>query len=171
MREVLDNIIINIHWNIIFVICSIENYELQCEKESVNILPPIIDGNRIVELGYVINQILLIERTHTKRCTLGKLEIREEIRKCTGLVSKIVLSCNICSQIYSFVTENPNKNASEINLGSVWGTVATGSTYNHTCELLSCMNIPNMPQKQFQEYENNLGEVTYIELILQVPKL
>ncbi|KAJ8911221.1 hypothetical protein NQ315_014933 [Exocentrus adspersus] len=44
----------------------------------------------------------------------------------------------------------PKKNVSGINLGHVWGTLATGSSYEHSAELMSCMNIPTMPQKQFQ---------------------
>ncbi|KAJ8912576.1 hypothetical protein NQ315_005739, partial [Exocentrus adspersus] len=135
-----------------------DRYVLECEKELPN-SHKVIEGNRVVELNYVIQETLRLQKKHYQLCTLGDLVVTEEIRKGSGLVSTIVLWCHICKRSYSFQTEDPKKNVSGINLGHVWGTLATGSTYEHSAELMSCMNIPTMPQKQFQKYELHLGEV------------
>ncbi|KAJ8909549.1 hypothetical protein NQ315_012743, partial [Exocentrus adspersus] len=137
---------------------SIDNYVLECEKELPN-SHKVIEGIRVVELNYVIQETLWLQKKLYQLCSLGDLVVTEEIRKGSGLVSTNVLWCHICKRSYSFQTEDPKKNVSGINLGHVWGTLVTGSTYEHSAELMSCMNIPTMPQKQFQKYELHLGEV------------
>lgn len=62
---------------------------------------------------------------------------------------------------YRFDTENPNRPDLLINTGAVWGTMATGSTYSHFSELVSCMDVPTMPEKMFYELENKSGEVIF----------
>lgn len=119
---------------------------------------PTISGNRIVELGYVIEKVLSIQAVHLKSCTLASIHFHKEIQKVTGLVSLIELKCSTCDKIFPFETENPEKQI--INAAMVWGTLASGSSYLHTNELLSSVDIPPMPQKIFSEYEQFLSEVS-----------
>lgn len=133
------------------------------EREEAPI--PIIRGNRIVELGYVIDRILHLQYEHIKICTLGKLSVEEELRKNLGLVSSINLKCTMCERKYVICTEDPKRNVSLINTGAVWGTLATGSTHTHLSELLSCMDVPQMPASMFNKIETNLGEVNLSTLV------
>lgn len=133
-------------------------HELCIEKDNTPKIP-VLTGNRIVELGYVLQWAMRLQYEHSKICTLGKILLIEEIRKGHGLVSWLVFECTVCLKKYRFSTENPNKKSSTINTGAVWGTLATGSTYTHLTELLSCMDIPAMPPGQFYESEKKLGEV------------
>ncbi|KAJ8909749.1 hypothetical protein NQ315_014018 [Exocentrus adspersus] len=74
---------------------SIDNYVLECEKELPN-SHKVIEGNRVVELNYVIQETLRLQKKHYQLCTLGDLVVTEEIRKGSGLVSTIVLWCQWC---------------------------------------------------------------------------
>lgn len=125
-----------------------------CPKE-----PPII-GNRIVDLGYVLNTVLQLQYDHLKICKQGKLFIKNQTQRGMGLISRVNLQCHHCSQIFEFQTENPfsgNDKVSEINSGAVFGTMATGSTFSHLEKCLRCMNIPPMSEKMFYSIENKLG--------------
>ncbi|KAJ8915351.1 hypothetical protein NQ315_008238 [Exocentrus adspersus] len=139
-------------------LCRIMEHEL--EFESVKETHHTISGNRIVELGYVIDKILLIQAQHLQQCTLARVQFHKEIRRGTGLVSCIELKCCACDKVFTFTTEDAKKNV--INMGVVWGTLASGSSYLHTKELLSCIDIPTMPEKMFSEYEEFLSEKFYI---------
>ncbi|KAF2882521.1 hypothetical protein ILUMI_23657 [Ignelater luminosus] len=139
------------------VISSDEYDDSLCiEKEEAPL--PIIQGNRIVELGYIIDRVLHLQYEHTKICTLGKLFVEDETRKNLGLISSINLKCNMCANKYVVFTEDPKKGISLINTGVVWGTLATGSTHSHLSELLSCMDVPQMPASMFNKLEAKLGE-------------
>lgn len=87
--------------------------------------------------------------------------MKEEVRRGRGLASTIIFQCNSCTTTYHFDTENPTREKSLINVGAVWGTLASGSSYQTLNELLSCMDIPVMPPKLFYEIENELGKVTF----------
>ncbi|XP_018570195.1 uncharacterized protein LOC108910152 [Anoplophora glabripennis] len=130
-------------------------------KEEIEIVPKEespIQGNRIVELGYVLEWATSLQFNHSKICSVGKLIIVEEIQKGKGLTSTIIFQCNFCDERYAYDTENPNRPKSAINVGAVWGTLATGSSYEHMTEFLSCMNIPAMNGKLFYELEAELGK-------------
>lgn len=120
---------------------------------------PIIQGNRIVELGYVLNWAIKLQYDHSKKCTFGMMTLKEEKRRGKGLVSTIVFQCSVCDEIVFFYTENPKRKRSPINKGAVWGTLATGSSYEHLTELLSCMDIPTMNRNMFYDLESEIGKV------------
>ncbi|KAJ8914124.1 hypothetical protein NQ315_016200, partial [Exocentrus adspersus] len=99
-----------------------------------------------------------LQYEHSLKCTLGKLILQKEQRRGRGLVSCIVLKCNMCEKTYFVDTEDPKRNESVINVGAVWGTIATGSCYEHLIELLSCMNIPSLMKNMFYDLEEKLGK-------------
>lgn len=116
-----------------------------------------ISGNRIVELGYVLKWAIQMQFFHSKKCS-GVLIPHKEESKGHGLVRYIHFKCTACEVETVHTTEDP-KNSSELNIGAVWGTLATGSTYGHFEEQLSCMNIPPMTKTSFMHLENKLGKV------------
>lgn len=97
---------------------------------------------------------------HSKTCTFGKLRLEEELRRGQGLTSTIMLKCSMCEKNFLLHTENPNRAKSVINVGAVWGTLATGSCYEHLSELLSCMDIPAINKNLFYDLEEKLGRVS-----------
>lgn len=127
--------------------------------------PSPITGNRIVELGFVLDWALELQYKHSKFCTLGRICTKKEIRK-SGLVSTIIFNCTVCDKEYRCDTENPERPVSLINTGAVWGTLASGSSHTHMSELLSCMDIPTMSEALFYKLENELGEVSFQSLLI-----
>uniref|UniRef100_A0A1Y1K201 Uncharacterized protein n=1 Tax=Photinus pyralis TaxID=7054 RepID=A0A1Y1K201_PHOPY len=80
----------------------IEDEALEIETDPAP--KPIITGNRIVELNYVLNWACNLQYEHSKICTMGKVGVLNEIAKSTGLVSKIVFGCNACNRTYNYYT-------------------------------------------------------------------
>lgn len=118
-----------------------------------------IAGNRIVNLGYVLQWATKLQYNHAKKCSAGILYPFKEINRGLGLVSYIEFRCTMCDEEIVHSTENPNKVASEINIGCVWGTLSTGSTYGHTEELFSAMNIPPLNKYMHYKLEGTLEKV------------
>lgn len=112
-------------------------------------------------MGYVLEWAINLQYNHSKTCTLGKLSIKEEIRRGKGLASTIIFECNSCTATYQFDTEDPKREKSLITVGAVWGTLASGSSFQNLNELLSCMDVPMMPSQLFYEIEHELGKVTF----------
>ncbi|CAG9853587.1 unnamed protein product [Phyllotreta striolata] len=92
----------------------ISNYKLEYETVPAPENP--ITGNRIVELGYVLQWATRLQYNHSKTCTLGMLSIKEERRQ--GLTSIIIYQCSSCPNEYAYHTENPNREKSLINIGA-----------------------------------------------------
>lgn len=118
-----------------------------------------IEGNRIVQLGFVLKWAMRLQYDHSKTCTGGLLYASNEIRRGLGLVSHIVFNCTMCDVEIIKSTENPALPKSVINNGAVWGALGTGSTYGHLEEQLSCMNIPSLNKYTFYKIEKELSEV------------
>ncbi|XP_031331888.1 uncharacterized protein LOC116162414 [Photinus pyralis] len=142
---------------------SIMSHQLTVESE--NPPPEAITGNRIVEVGYFAQQIINAQYEHMKICTFGKLHLYNEYNRGMGLVSCIILKCASCDREFKIFTENPNKQSSSLidqstmNIGSVWGTIASGGSYSHMCEYLSALDIPVMHGSLFYQLEDQLGEI------------
>ncbi|VEN45362.1 unnamed protein product [Callosobruchus maculatus] len=88
---------------------SINNYPLEYEYEKVEDEDlDVLQGNRIVDLKYVLQWAIDLQVQHSKTCTVGKLKIKEENRLNLGLVSCITFKCNYCDVEIKKYTENPN---------------------------------------------------------------
>lgn len=139
---------------------EVENSELYYEiSEPIN-NGHCIEGNRIVDLGYVLKWSLNLQYNHSKICTGGQLYIKDEERLGLGLVSCIIFKCTMCPKEYKYYTENPESKHSKINTGAVWGTLSTGNTFGHLEELLSVMDIPPMTAYKFKQIEEDLADVS-----------
>ncbi|KAJ8911759.1 hypothetical protein NQ315_008811, partial [Exocentrus adspersus] len=105
---------------------QIEAHQLEIEVNPPEESP--IQGNRIVELGYVLQWAVGLQYNHSKICTHGKLNVAEELNR------------------------------------ALWGTLATGSSYEHMKEFLSCMDIPPMNKSMFYDMEAELGKEWQLSL-------
>ncbi|KAB0790356.1 hypothetical protein PPYR_15279, partial [Photinus pyralis] len=130
----------------------INNSKLDVEVEEH---VPKLHGYRIVDIEYILRQTVTLQSEHSKKCTGGMLVLQEEIQK--GLVSRFVYRCNICEKTKIVYSENPEKEI--INRATVWGTLATGSTFAHTSEFLSILDIPPMRGNMFFDIQRNLGDL------------
>lgn len=113
-----------------------------------------------MQLGYVLKWSIQLQYVHSKQCTSGMLCVSREIRRGLDLVSHIVFKCTMCDTEIVQSTENPNLQKSVINTGAVWGTLATGSTYGHLEEQLTCMDIPCFNKYHFYKIEGELQKAS-----------
>lgn len=102
-----------------------------------------------------MNQAMRIQVDHSKVCTGGMLEFFEEKKK--GLRSTFIYKCNMCDKLISVHTEHSSHETK--NKAFVWGTLATGSIYEHSTELLSVLDVPQMSRKMFFNIQRELGSV------------
>lgn len=134
------------------------------EKLTVEFVPRPeckVTGNRIVDIGFLLERTIELAEKHARSCTSGKLSIDQETR--SGLFSTFMYKCNMCDKTMTCSTEDPKKPS--INTGAVWGTLASGSTYKHTEELLSVMNIPPLSNKMFYVIQEDLSKVYVASMI------
>ncbi|XP_072390322.1 uncharacterized protein [Diabrotica undecimpunctata] len=132
---------------------SINNHRLEIQKEPVK--QTYLNGHRIVDLHYVIQWALNLQFAHSKVCTMGNLQIIDEKHK--GLVSTVILLCNMCGYKTEKSTENPCEQ-STINYGAVWDTLSTGGTDVQLTGLLGALDIPSISYRLFHNIEIELGD-------------
>ncbi|KAK4882457.1 hypothetical protein RN001_005776 [Aquatica leii] len=125
--------------------------ELQIEADQPE--EPAISGKRIVNIGF-LEQVIQLSENHARSCTTGRLNIDKEIR--SGLKSTIILKCIMCEKTFSCSAIDKKV---DINKEAVWGTFAIGSTYKHTEEFLSVMNIPPLSGTTFYTIQDELSQV------------
>lgn len=68
-----------------------------------------IQGNRIVELGYILKPVIKLQYEHSRKCTFGKLKVKE-LRRGRGLNSKIIFECIMCQTLSYWIQKNQDKN-------------------------------------------------------------
>lgn len=137
---------------------EIESHELSYEKVPVFCSSTILSGYRVIDFGYVLNQLSDMFTKHFINCQLGNLFLRNERRK--GLHSILQFSCNKCSYTYQIHTEKEER----INKAMVWGTVCSGSTYTQIDCILSSMDVPMATDKTFTRIERLIGK-TWQEML------
>ncbi|KAF5281730.1 hypothetical protein FQR65_LT14570 [Abscondita terminalis] len=130
--------------------------ELKTEVSQPN--EPPISGKRIVNIASLLQRVIKVSENHARTCTSGSLSIDKEIRR--GLESTIVLKCMMCEKTFTCSTidlkyENINKEA-------VWGTLSIGSTFKHTEEFLSVLNIPPLSGTTFYTLQEELSQKTFV---------
>ncbi|KAF2903737.1 hypothetical protein ILUMI_02445 [Ignelater luminosus] len=100
---------------------QISNTQLCIESEEPK---NTLDGYRVVEINYLLQQAMRAQVDHSRSCTGGYLQFLKELR--TGFSSKFIYKCNACDKELSIKSED---SPSEVNKAVVWGTLATGSTF------------------------------------------
>ncbi|KAJ8969611.1 hypothetical protein NQ317_001975 [Molorchus minor] len=126
--------------------------EVEVEKDMEK-----LSGCRIVEIDYFLKNVMNLQIRHNKRCTGGRLSISGENR--CGLRSTYVFKCNVCDKELSISNEDPKKSTSIINRAAVWATLSTGSTYTHSAEFFSILDIPTISANMFYQVQRELSEV------------
>lgn len=124
--------------------------DLCVEVENASSLKTPLTGNRVVDIGYFIEQVRKLY-VHDSSCTMGKMVFDNEIRK--GLVSNITFRCNVCNLQLQLKTQNCDN---DINRSLVWGISSVGGGYSQADELFSLLNVPIMSKKTYKKEEGSL---------------
>ena len=125
---------------------------------------PSAEGSRIIDIPSLGDFIATIS-LHFLQCK--KISNSEESplsplveTNRTGLCCTLQMSCKGCGTVFKFVTSNtlPDSQIHEVNMRSVWGSMATGGGVTQLNELLATMGIPGMPQTQYSSLETTVGD-------------
>lgn len=118
-------------------------------------------GSRIMNLQNLSSDITKISE-HSSTCT-GVCRMIEEIRR-EGLASVFMVICDKCSERFHIETSkkvkgNGNKkNRYAVNLGAVWGQMATGGGPSNPNETAAAVDLPGIPAKTFTSIEEHIGQ-------------
>ncbi|KAF2888978.1 hypothetical protein ILUMI_17195 [Ignelater luminosus] len=129
--------------------------EHQLEVELVED-PNKLNGFRVVDIEWFLKTTLTVQTRHNRICTGGRLLFTKEIKR--GLKITFILKCNTREKEISLFSEDPNKKP-VVNKAVVWATLATGSTYTHSAELFSVLDVPFLSSNIFYDIQRELGGV------------
>lgn len=120
-----------------------------------------VAGSRIINihcLSVGIENITL----HNEVCK-GKCSITSEVQR-EGLASILEVSCDSCD-VKSFIETSEKITGSEklkaryaVNVGAVWGEIATGGGHRTLNGLMASMDIPCMSKNTFSTIETQIGK-------------
>ena len=120
-----------------------------------------VTGSRVIDLNCLSAGIQQISTGHNKTCK-GECKINREVRR-EGLASVLEVTCDSCT-MQTFIESSTRIAGSEeikgrysVNVGAVWGQMATGGGQSGLNELLSSVNVPCMTKKTFCKIEEQIG--------------
>lgn len=109
-----------------------------------------IEGRRIVDIAYFLNQLVKIS-THASlfNCKLSNLQSVEEVQM--GLNSKIFFKCNMCMETFCIFTCEDVKDDMNVTDSMVSGIVTIGAGFSNLQELTAVVGIPCMSSRQYSK--------------------
>ena len=102
-----------------------------------------LDGKRIVDIAYFIEQLQLLYRHDDKfGCSISDMKVIAETRK--GLNSAITFKCSMCHVKKVIWTNKIPKSSVSVNTDAVIGAIGIGIGFANMEEFFSTLNIPCM---------------------------
>ncbi|XP_066255672.1 uncharacterized protein [Euwallacea similis] len=116
-----------------------------------------LPGRRIVDVDYLINQLLQFPHRPLFFCRSADITIKNEIRE--GFFSIYVLRCNRCLREHSICNEEPKTEMLDVNLAFVAGILSLKLDLYQLNELCSAIHIPTISGKDFNRYKAEIKEI------------
>ena len=123
--------------------------------------PPSMVGARVMDLKRLSEGITTVSE-HGKQCE-GNCFISGEVRR-DGLASVLEVSCDGCDE--KLAIESSDKIVGSkgmntrysVNVGAVWGQMATGGGQRNLNEFMASINAPGMSKPTFNHIETQIGK-------------
>ncbi|XP_039297221.1 mucin-5AC-like isoform X2 [Nilaparvata lugens] len=126
------------------------NLESSCKNSEVI-------GRRLVNLCSVLNQIKEInDHNRVMGCTFSNMILLKEIRH--GLISKLILKCNMCNLECSLNTDTSNDTLMDVNRASVAGAMAIGIGHSQLEEFFSAIEVPSMSYTTYSKHHDQVSK-------------
>ena len=115
-----------------------------------------LEGSRVIDLICFSEMVSKISE-HNQQCG-GKCEIYRE-----GLASIFEVSCDSCEDKFTMETSTKIagskgiNNRYSVNVGAVWGQMATGGGQRKLNEMMASIGIPSMSKGTFIRIETQIG--------------
>lgn len=119
-----------------------------------------IDGNRIVDFGYIYTQLLDISNHNSALgCNMSCLKMTKEIKK--GFLSKFCFSCRMCNEKFELKNcKDPDcSTALNINDNVVSSFMSIGAGYSGLEQVSASLNIPCMSDKLYAKCHKKVCEL------------
>lgn len=122
--------------------------------------PPPPLGARVMDLKCLSEGVTKISE-HGKQCS-GKSYISSELYR-EGLASVLEVSCDGCEEKFTIQSSDliagsgGLKKRYSVNVGAVWGQMATGGGQRNLNELLASINVPGISKPTFTHIETQIG--------------
>ena len=119
-----------------------------------------LEGSRVIYLRSLSEMVSKISE-HNQQCG-GKCSMNNEVYR-EGMASIFEVSCYSCEEKFTMETSTKiagskgiNKRYS-VNVGAVWGQMATGGEQRKLNEMMASMGIPGMSKGTFIQIETQIG--------------
>lgn len=119
-----------------------------------------INGARVMDLQCLSKGFQSVSK-HSVQCR-GKCSITREVQR-EGLASVLEVGCDSCENTCVIETSPKIAGSAEINarycvnVGAVWGQMATGGGQKPLNEIMAAINVPGISKKTFTRIENQIG--------------
>lgn len=117
-------------------------------------------GRRIIDIGYFIQQLQLLNQHSAFGCTLTDMRVISETRR--GLNSGLKFRCLMCNLETVIWTNDLVHNSSvSVNTAAVIGAIGIGAGFANMEEFFNTLNIPSMSKNTYaseHEYVSNAWE-------------
>lgn len=115
-----------------------------------------MEGRRIVDLGYLLEQIVEISKHPPFDCTFSDMRLINEHK--IGLVSKLTFTCRMCNLEKTIDLTKRVQDELELNDALVLATISTGTGYSTAEEMFAVLNIPFMTSATYQKHYENVAQ-------------
>nr|XP_022903354.1 uncharacterized protein LOC111415749 isoform X2 [Onthophagus taurus] len=137
--------------------------ELLHDNVQVNNTMP--TGRRIVDVGYIVKQLIDHKHVTLYNCTVANLQFVKENRD--GFASVFLYECNMCKSQLEIYSENPFSQPN-VNMAAVSGTIMSGNGFQQLSEIAASLNIPPISKRLYYKHQEDLhtviGECTWSEI-------
>lgn len=112
-----------------------------------------LEGRRIVDVRFIFQTIQSIKHDGFD-CSFRDLQFTKELR--SGFSSSFYFDCTICGKKEIVKSENSEDKNINVNMAMVSSVVNTGQGYSQLEKFSATMNMPNMSNKLYQEFHNDI---------------
>lgn len=117
-------------------------------------------GSRIMSIENISDTCTEMQE-HRESC-VGICRMVEEVGR-EGLASVLLFQCDVCDQKFYMKSSvkvkgsGNKKNRYAVNIGAVWGQMATGGGHSTLSETAAALELPSMSKKTFINIEAQIG--------------
>lgn len=118
----------------------------------------ILQGRRLVDIGYVFKQINKISKHSPFDCSFGDMYPTSECRM--GLQTKITFFCRMCNMEKSLNLIDDNcEGGMNINNALALSAISTGTGYSTLNEIFSVLNVPFMSSNTYEAHHEQVSDL------------